>query len=189
MRSDQADLLALLTRLSFERRPVVLASGRHSDFYIDCKQVTLHPDGLLWLGRLLFQRILDYEKSSSVSVAGVGGLTLGADPIAAAVALISAQAAHPIPAFIVRKEPKGHGTGAYLEGTRNLPAGGELIVVEDVVTTGESALKAVRRLREAGFKVNLVLGLVDRLEGGREALAAESVALDTLYNRLDFIPE
>jgi orotate phosphoribosyltransferase len=182
-------LKELLATRAFERRRVTLASGRLSNFYLDCKQVTLDAFGHVLVGRLLFAALAEHERQGGGKIVGVGGLTLGADPIASAVSLISALEGAPVPAFIVRKEPKGHGTGAYLEGARNLVPGGELAVVEDVVTTGDSALKAVRRVREAGFRVGLVLGLVDRLEGGREAIEAEQLRLVTLFSRRDFLSD
>lgn len=177
------ELLELLKTKAFEKREVILASGKPSNFYIDCKQVTLSAEGHVLVGEALF----DLIQRTGRPIKGVGGLTLGADPIASAVSLISAQRGHPIPAFIVRKEPKKHGTEQYLEGLGNIPAGSEVVVVEDVVTTGESAWKAVDRSRKAGLVVNLVLGLVDRLEGGREHLTAQGVELQTLFDRHNFL--
>jgi orotate phosphoribosyltransferase len=187
--SDRGELLELLRAKSFAKREVTLASGRKSNFYIDCKQATLDAAGHVLVGRLLFEEILRYEQQGARKIAGVGGLTLGADPIASAVSLTSALRGHPIPALIVRKEPKGHGTGAYLEGAKNVAPGGEVAVVEDVVTTGGSSMKAVERVRDGGFTVNLVLGLVDRLEGGRENLEAAGLTLITLFDRRDFLSD
>lgn len=185
----RAALLELLRTRAFEKRAVVLASGRPSNFYIDCKQVTLSAEGHVLLGKLLFEEIVRWEAARSIRVAGVGGLTMGADPIASAVSLTSALEKHPIPAFLVRKEPKKHGTQQYLEGGGNIAPGSEVVVVEDVVTTGESAAKAVVRTREAGYQVNLVLGLVDRLEGGREHLTSLDLELRTLFTRRDFMSD
>ena len=179
-------LLELLRRWAFQERPVTLASGRTSNFYIDCKQVSLDPEGHVLIGQCLFDRIIRYEATGRPLI-GAGGLTLGADPLASAVSTMSALLGRPLAAYIVRKEPKGHGTDAWLEGVSRLPPGGELVVLEDVVTTGGSALKAVQRVRNAGFQVRWVLGLIDRLEGGREALEAEGLQLDTLFSRVDFM--
>jgi orotate phosphoribosyltransferase len=179
----------MLKLRAFEKRAVVLASGRPSNFYIDCKQVTLSAQGHVVVGRLLFDEIVKWETSRSAEIRGVGGLTLGADPIASEVSMTSALELHPIPAFLVRKEPKKHGTEQYLEGMGNIPAGSEVVVVEDVVTTGESAAKAVVRTREAGYVVHLVLGLVDRLEGGREHLTGLGLTLVTVFDRRDFLDE
>lgn len=182
-----AELLELLRTRSFAKRPVILASGRSSNFYIDTKQVTLSARGHVLVGRLLFERIRDYERASGHVIGGVGGLTLGADPIASAVSMTSELEGAPIPAYLVRKEPKKHGTEQYLEGLDNLTTGAEVVVVEDVVTTGESASKAVARARAAGLVVHRVLGLVDRLEGGRENLEALGLSLDALFTRRDFM--
>src|SRR5262245_28916103 len=149
MEDKKQALLELLRTYAFEKRQVVLASGKPSNFYIDCKQVTLSAAGHVLVGKLLFDEIRAYEERTRRKIGGVGGLTLGADPIASAVSLTSALEKHPIPAFIVRKEPKKHGTAQYLEGMGNIPAGSEVVVVEDVVTTGESAWKAVARSRDA----------------------------------------
>jgi orotate phosphoribosyltransferase len=182
-------LLQLLTDRAFQRRAVTLSSGRTSNFYIDCKEVTLDAEGARWVGLLLLERLRAYEHRSGRSVAAVGGLTLGADPIATAVSLTSFLEGAPKPAFIVRKEAKGHGTGRYLEGTSRLAAGAELAVVEDVVTTGGSSLRAVERLREAGFVVRRVFAIVDRCEGGRQHIEAADLELDALYLKSDFMEE
>lgn len=184
----RARLFALLQQKAFERRNTKLSAGGESDYYFDCKQVTLDAEGAVLVGRLLFARVQAYRSETGRAVGGVGGLTLGADPIATSVAFASALADRPVPGFIVRKEPKGHGTGAYLEGVGNLASGAELVVVEDVVTTGSSARKAIARVREAGFICRHAVALVDRLEGGRERLDAEGVTLDALFTRDDFVP-
>jgi len=207
---DRARLLELLRELSFERRKVVLASGRESDFYVDCKRTALTAEGHVLVGRLLLERV----RRVRPAVRGVGGLTLGADPLASAIAQASfleverwraqgqpeeagperaggAGGQHPpapIDAFIVRKEPKGHGTGQWIEGRKTIPDGSRVAVLEDVVTTGGSALKAVERCRAEGLVVVGCFALVDRLEGGREAIEAQGVPLDALYTRKDFLP-
>ena len=187
MQANRTRLLEILTHLSYQQREVTLASGKKSNFYIDCKQTTLSAEGQILVGRLLYAKIREYQQGQGISLAGVGGLTLGADPIATAISITSALAGNPIDAFIVRKEPKGHGTGAWLEGCDRFVEGSEVIVVEDVATTGGSALKAVRRVRDAGYKVRLVLGLVDRLEGGRAAIEAEDLEFFSLFDRNDFM--
>jgi orotate phosphoribosyltransferase len=184
LESDRARLLELLRTLSFERRKVVLASGRESDFYIDCKRTALTAEGHVLVGRLLLDRV----RKVKPLVRGVGGLTLGADPIASAVALTSSLEGTPIDAFIVRKEPKGHGTGQWIEGRKTIPDGSRVVVIEDVVTTGGSALKAIERCRAEKLDPVLCVALVDRLEGGREAIEATGVPLDALFTRKDFIP-
>jgi orotate phosphoribosyltransferase len=182
--NDRARLLELLRRLSFERRQVILASGKESDFYIDCKRTALTAEGHVLIGRCLLAEVLRVRPP----VRGVGGLTLGADPIASAIALTSFLEGQPVDAFIVRKEPKGHGTGQWIEGRTTIPDGSRVIVLEDVVTTGGSAIKAIERCRAERLEVVACLALVDRLEGGRQAIEATGVALTALFTRQDFLP-
>lgn len=184
LESDRRRLLELLRDLSFERRKVILASGRESDFYIDCKRTALTAEGHVLIGRLLFDRV----RRIRPLVRAVGGLTLGADPLASAIALTSFLEGEPVDSFIVRKEPKGHGTGQWIEGRRTIPDGSRVAVLEDVVTTGGSALKAIERCRAERLEVVGCFALVDRLEGGREAIEAQGVPLEALYTRKDFIP-
>ena len=195
---DRARLLELLRTLSFERRKVVLVSGKESDFYIDCKRTALTAEGHALVGRVLWDRV----RRLRPAVRAVGGLTLGADPIASAIAMASwldleaRQAGggrasppqdDPVDAFIVRKEPKGHGTGQWIEGRKTIPDGSRVVVIEDVVTTGGSALKAIARCRAEGIVPVSCLALVDRREGGREAIEAQGVPLDAVFAREDFI--
>ncbi len=184
LETDRARLLELLRTLSFERRKVVLASGRESDFYIDCKRTALTAEGHVLVGRLLLEKV----RRVRPLVRGVGGLTLGADPIASAIAFTSFLQGEAVDAFIVRKEPKGHGTGQWIEGRRTIPDGSRVVVIEDVVTTGGSALKAIERCRAEKLEPVACVALVDRLEGGREAIEAQGVPLDPLFTRKDFIP-
>ena len=181
--AKRARLLELLRTRSFQEREVILSSGQKSNFYIDCKQVSLDAEGAALIGAL-FHQVIDAVAPEAVAV---GGLTLGADPLATATSLVSFQSGRPRAAFIVRKEPKGHGTGQWVESTK-LPAGAKLVILEDVVTTGASTLKAIERVRLAGFTVLHALGLVDRLEGGRDAVEAEC-PLTTLFTRRDFLPQ
>lgn len=179
---DRARLLELLTQLSYERRKVVLSSGRESDFYIDCKRTALTAEGHYLIGRLLFAAV----RREAPEAVAVGGLTLGADPLASAVSLTSYLSGHPLHAFIVRKEPKGHGTGQWVEGLSALGPGAPVAILEDVVTTGGSTLKAVERAQSEGLRVLGAFALVDRLEGGREAVEAAGQRLFTLFTRRDF---
>ena len=186
--ASRARLFELLRTLSFAEREVVLSSGLRSNFYVDCKQTTLTAEGHVLVGRVLLAEIDAYERAQERSVAAVGGLTLGADPIASAISLTSGLGPRPLPAFIVRKEPKGHGTGTWIEGLDKIAKGSEVVILEDVVTTGASGLRAVQRAREAGYEVRLMLALVDRLEGGRQAIEAEDCQLVSLFTRDDFLP-
>jgi orotate phosphoribosyltransferase len=179
---NRTRLLALLKQLSYEQREVTLASGQKSNFYIDCKQTVLTAEGH-FLVASLFGRLLA-EKAPGVEA--IGGVTMGADPLASAVSTLSFIAGRPLPAFYVRKEPKGHGTGQWIEGTKSLRPRMKVAILEDVVTTGGSALKAIGRAREYGLEVAVILGLVDREEGGREVLEKEA-PLFTLFRRRDFV--
>lgn len=184
LENDHRRLLELLRTLSFERRKVTLASGRESDFYVDCKRTSLTAEGHWLIGRLLLDRIVRHD----AAVVAVGGLTLGADPIASAVSMASWLAARPLHGFIVRKEVKGHGTGRWIEGPALQP-GDRVAIVEDVVTTGGSGLKACEKAEAAGLVVSGVFALVDRQEGGREAVEAKGYRLESLFTRSDFLEE
>ncbi len=182
---DREELLGILKAKSYREGKVILASGKESDFYIDCRQTALSARGHLLIGKLFLGMI----QQRFPSARGVGGPTLGADPLISAVSLTSAQEGKPLDGFIVRKEPKGHGTGAWIEGLANLGPGTPVVLVEDVVTTGGSSLKAIARVQEAGLKVLGLVVLVDRLEGGREAVEKAGVPLVSLFSRKDFIPD
>ncbi|MCS6997912.1 MAG: orotate phosphoribosyltransferase [Aquificaceae bacterium] len=150
-----------------------LSSGRLSRFYIDLKQVTFEPQSLFLLGGVL------YEAIRGLKPEGAGGLTLGADPLAYAVSLVSYLKGEPIKPFVVRKEPKMHGTGRQVEGL--LKQEDRVVVLEDVMTTGTSALKAVEACKREGYKVLCVYAVVDREEGGRENLQREGVEVHSLF--------
>lgn len=173
-------LLELLRRFAYERKTVTLSSGRVSDFYIDCRRVSLTAEGHFLVGQLLRAAI---ERVAPEAEA-VGGLTLGADPLVSAISTVSFIAGRPLAGFLVRKEPKGHGTAQWLEGGQLRP-GMPVVVVDDAITTGASFLRAIERARAAELSVVHALALVDRDEGGREAIAAQ-VPVAALYTRSDF---
>jgi len=178
--ADRARFLSLLKEKSYEKRRVVLSSGRESDFYIDCKQATLTAEGAVLCGRLFFEMLVRGQMPEAV-----GGITLGADPIVTAVSLTSALRGRPIPAFIIRKEPKKHGTAQWIEGMKNLRPGMRVAIVEDVVTTGASTLRAIERAEETGLIVSRVLCIVDRNEGGADAVAREGYRLESMFLKED----
>lgn len=180
---DRQRLLRLLHEKSFRAGKVVLASGRESDFYIDCRQTSLSAEGHLLIGRLVYKLVR--EKFSGA--VAVGGPTMGADPLVSAVSLTSQIDGHPLQGFLVRKESKGHGTGAWIEGMANLAEGDQVVVLEDVVTSGGSALKAMDKVEQAGLKILGVVVLVDRLEGGRQAIEQAGYRLHSLFTRSDFV--
>jgi orotate phosphoribosyltransferase len=166
-------LLHLLAERAYRHGSFTLASGRTSNHYVNCKPVSLSGQGLALLSAQMLE-LVDAE------AAAVAGLTLGADPLVSGVAQAAALAGRSLDALIVRKEAKGHGTGAWLEGP--LPAAGSRItVLEDVVTTGGSSLKAVHQLREAGYVVERVVTIVDRQEGGQAAMEAAGLDLRSLF--------
>jgi orotate phosphoribosyltransferase len=166
-------LLDLFCRLAYQEGDFVLSSGQHSSYYINGKQVTLDPQGALAMARLLLPMLPQDTQA-------VAGLTLGADPIVSAVSVVSVYENRPIPALIIRKEAKGHGTMAYIEGP-SLPQGAKVVVLEDVVTTGQSALKAVERLQAAGYTVDRVISLIDRLQGGGELYESAGLQFEALF--------
>lgn len=166
-------LLDLLCEFAYKEGDFVLSSGQQSSYYINCKPVTLHPEGALATGRLLLSML-------SADVEAVAGLTLGADPMVTAVSVVSALGDRPIPALIVRKEAKGHGTMAYIEGP-TLSEGANVVVLEDVVTTGKSAMQAVERLRGAGYKVDRILSLIDREQGGAEFYRSVGLEFEAVF--------
>jgi orotate phosphoribosyltransferase len=172
--TDHDRLVALLAERSAKRGSFTLASGRQSDVYIDARLTTMTPDGLATIGPLALARL----DEAGVAPDAVGGLTLGADPVSYAIAYASALAGRPIRAFTVRKEPKVHGTGKLIEGP--FRSSDRVVVIEDTITTGGSALRAVAAVRAAGAQVLAVLAVVDREEGGREAIAAEGVPVLSL---------
>lgn len=177
--NDKERLKEILLEKSYRKGTFTLTSGKTSDFYIDGKQTTLDAEGSYLCGKLLFELI----SNETNKIDAVGGMTLGADPLVSAVSLVSYLEHAPIPAFIVRKEAKGHGTDNYIEGLKNLPKGGRVALVEDVVTTGGTLLKVIERVEAAGFTVGLVVTVVDRQEGGAETLAEEGYPLKALFTR------
>ena len=157
----------------------VLASGQRSSYYIDGKQVTLHGRGLMLLAHLMLSAIDDLTPDA------VGGMSIGADPIAGAMAALAAEHGRQLDAFIVRKEAKQRGTRRQVEGP--IEQGAKVVVIEDVITTGGSSLSAIEALRrEVGAEILCVLAMVDRLQGGRENLAAQGYELRSLFTIRDF---
>jgi orotate phosphoribosyltransferase len=167
-------LLDLFCTAAYREGDFVLSSGQHTDYYINGKQVTLHPQGGVAAGRIL----LSYLPAETQAVAG---LTLGADPMVTATSVVAAYEGRSITPLIVRKEAKGHGTQAYIEGPV-LPPDSAVVVLEDVVTTGQSALKAVERLQQAGYQVDRIVALVDRHQGGAELYAEHGLEFEAVFS-------
>ena len=180
--NDHERLVRLLAERSARRGNFTLASGRQSTLYIDARLTTMTPDGQRLIGALGLQLIRD----AGWRCDAVGGLTLGADPIAYAICHASADSARPVRAFTVRKEPKAHGTGKQIEGP--VAGGDHVVVVEDVITTGGSAAKAIEAIRREGMTPVAVLALVDREEGGREHLEALGIPVRSLVTASQVVP-
>ena len=175
-------LLSLLVERSFERKRVILASGKESDFFIDCKQTILTAEGHALVGEVMFDALSRLPAHEAVA-----GVALGGCPLASAVSLISHQHGRGLPALYVRKERKDHGSAKLVEGDKAVAQGARVVLLEDVITTGGSSLRAVQALESASTKVVGILALVDRLEGGREAIEQANLPLTALFSRTDFM--
>ena len=175
-------LLELLRTHSFQRKRVILASGRESDFFIDCKQTILQAQAHVLTGVVMLPLVISF---APVAVAGV---ELGGCPLASAVAVASATSANPMDALYVRKEAKDHGSRREIEGNAHLSPGARVVLLEDVITTGGSTLKAITKLRDAGYELPAVVCLVDREEGGCEAIVdGAGVDVVSVFRRRDFM--
>ncbi len=167
-------LLDLFCQTAYKEGNFTLSSGQQSPYYINGKQVTLHPEGGAAVGRLLLAKL-------PAETQAVAGLTLGADPMVTATSVVAVYAGRSIAPLIIRKEAKGHGTQAYIEGLTLAPDA-PVVVLEDVVTTGQSALKAVQRLQDAGYRVTQILALVDRQQGGADLYAQKNMPFETIFS-------
>ena len=174
-------LAKLLLELSYKEGDFTLTSGKKSDYYFDCKQTALNAEGGYLIGRLFFDMLKDMD------VDGVGGMTLGADPLITGVTVVSFLEGRPLPGFIIRKQSKGHGTNQYLEGLANFEKGDKVVLLEDVCTTGGTLITAAERVRDAGLEIVGVLAVLDREEGGRERLAEAGLALKAIFTRRELL--
>lgn len=183
--SDRGALVRLLAERSVRRGRFTLASGRESSYYVDARLTTMSPEGLALIGPLALRAIREHEWRADA----VGGLTLGADPIAYSIAVASVAIPPLVRAFTVRKEAKQHGTGRQIEGP--MRDGDAVVVIEDVITTGASALRAAESIQRTNATVTGVLALVDREEGGRAAIEAQGfsvICLASVSELLDHVP-
>ena len=175
-------LAEIIIKKSFKYRdnpPFTLASGKTSNYYFNCKPTTLDPEGMNLIGEILFSMLADAEATAS------GGLTLGADPLANALSVISYQKGRPIKSFIVRKDVKDHGTKSAVEG--DLQPGEKVVILDDVITTGGSTITAIERAREAGFVVERVIALIDREEGGKENIIQHAAKVEAILTRTEIM--
>jgi orotate phosphoribosyltransferase len=179
---ERGRLIELLRERSFERKRVTLASGKESDFFIDCKQTVLTAEGHALVGSLMFDALERFPGCEAVA-----GVELGGCPLASAVSLVSFQRGRPLAALYVRKDVKDHGSKKLVEGDKALRPGLPVVVLEDVITTGGSTIKAVEKLRAVGANVLGVVAIVDRLEGGAEALESAGITMQSLATRRDFM--
>lgn len=180
MSYDRSALLELIQSEALQRGEFTLASGKKASYYLDCRNITLHPKG----ANVIAEGMLDAIESAGDLPDAVGGMAIGADPITASIITLAGQRDLPLNGFMVRKEPKGHGTGKQVEGP--VEPGQRVVIVEDVITSGGSAIKAVEAAREYGLVVERVIAIIDRLAGGEAAFAAKGVELVTLSTIRDF---
>lgn len=174
-------LARLLLEKSYREGDFVLASGRRSDYYFDCRVTALSAEGSWLIGKLFNELLKD------IAIVGVGGMTMGADPLVSATTVISHELGRPLNGLLVRKEAKGHGTNQFVEGLGNFAQADAVAMLEDVVTTGGSLLKACARVRECGLRIPAVCAILDREEGGREALAEAGYDLLAIYTRKELL--
>ncbi|GAB6267448.1 MAG: orotate phosphoribosyltransferase [Smithella sp.] len=160
-----------------EDPPFTLASGKKSNYYFNCKPTTLDPEGMNLIGAIVFDMLKDTD------ITATGGLTLGADPIANALSVISYQKGKPIKSFIVRKDIKDHGTKSAIEG--NVRSGEKVAIIDDVITTGASTITAIEQARKEGLKVELVITLIDREEGGKENILQHVDNIKSILSRTE----
>ncbi|HAJ26098.1 MAG TPA: orotate phosphoribosyltransferase [Syntrophus sp. (in: bacteria)] len=178
----KARLIEIIIKKSFQYRdnpPFTLASGKTSNYYFNCKPTTLDPEGMNLIGGILFQMLADAD------VTATGGLTLGADALANALAVISYQQGKPIKAFIVRKDVKDHGTKSAIEG--GVQSGERVVILDDVITTGGSTITAIEKAKGAGLFIDRVIALIDREEGGRENILAHIPRVDAVVTRSEIM--
>ncbi len=169
-------LAKLLLEKSYIEGEVILTSGKKSNYYFDCKPTALSPEGAYLIGRIFFNML-------SPEVKAVAGITLGGDPLVSAVTIISYYEKRPLPGLIVRKEPKGHGTNKFIEGLVNVEENTHIALLEDVVTTGGSVIRACSILRDAGVKISQILCVLDREEGGKQNIEREGYLLTPIFTR------
>lgn len=178
--SERERLLKILKDLSYEEGDFVLTSGKRSTFYIDCKETTLNPEGMYLAGNIMYGMAKDIP-----GIDAVGGVSIGGDPLVCAVVLEAYNRKDDLRGFFIRKEPKGHGSNLWVEGGKNLRKGMNVVILEDVVTTGGSSLKAIEVTEKAGYNVKGTIAILDRLEGGKEAIESKGYMFKSIFNLKD----
>jgi len=177
---EKTRLLELLKALSYEEGDFVLTSGKRSTYYIDAKETTLNPEGMNLVGKIMYRMAREIP-----DIQAVGGVSIGGDPLVCSVVLSAYAANDGLLGFFIRKEPKGHGSNLWVEGGKNLQKGMNVVILEDVVTTGGSSLKAIEVTEKEGYKVKGTIALLDRLEGGRETIEAKGYIFKSIFSLTD----
>lgn len=184
--SMRGEFLCLLKNFAYSKKEVMLASGQKSNFYIDCKHVSFRPDGARALGCLFFEIMQSRENETGRFFDACAGMALGAVPISVALMMEAFSKSRLLPSLCVRKEQKDHGSKACVEGVSDLAQKSHVLLVEDVITTGQSTINAALALRSAGFEVSEVIAIVDRQAGGEKNLDSQGLHLQSLFNLSDF---
>lgn len=174
-------LARILLAKSYKEGDFLLASGRRSNYYFDCRVTALSPEGSWLIGKLFNQML------SNLAIKGIGGMTLGADPLVSATTVISYELENPLAGLLVRKQPKSHGTSQYVEGLANFERGDNIAMLEDVVTSGASLITACGRVKDCGLQIAACCTILDREEGGREALAEAGYNLMAIFTRKELL--
>jgi orotate phosphoribosyltransferase len=178
--TDKERLLTILKTLSYEEGDFVLASGKRSTYYIDAKETTLNPEGMFLVGKLMYTMVREIP-----AVEAVGGVSMGGDPLVCSVILEAYGKKDNLAGFLIRKEPKGHGTNRWVEGGKNLKRGMNVVILEDVVTTGGSSLKAIEATEKEGYTVKGIVAILDRLEGGKDTIKSKGYEFKSMFSLND----
>ena len=187
MEREKKRLLYLLKRYAFKKGGFILSSGKRSSYYIDARVVTLSSEGAYLCAKVIFDLIKPACRQAGMKkISGIGGPSLGADPILGAIAVLTHIKKLPIKTFIIRKEPKSHGRTRQIEGP-DLKKDSSIVLIDDVVTTGESLLRSMRILKDLGVNVKEAICLIDRQEGAEENLKREGLRLVSIFKLKDFL--
>jgi len=178
--TDKERLLKLLKTLSYEEGDFTLASGKKSTYYIDAKETTLNPEGMHLVGNIMYSMVREIP-----GIDAVGGVSIGGDPLVCAVVLAAYSTKDNLAGFLIRKEPKGHGTNRWVEGGKNLKKGMNVVILEDVVTTGGSSLRAIEGTEKEGYNVKGIVAILDRLEGGKDTIESKGYLFKPIFTLND----
>lgn len=177
---ERGRLLEILKKMSYEEGEFILKSGKKSTYYIDARETTLNPEGMYLTGSIMYRMAKEIP-----GIKAVGGVSVGADPLVCAVVLHSYSIKDELAGFFIRKEPKGHGKNLWIEGAKNLKKGMDVVILEDVVTTGGSSLRAIEIAEQEGYHVRGLIAILDRLEGGKESIESKGYIFKPIFNLND----